>query len=236
MRGVFDDEELRPAQLKRDTELTLGSGMLVALFFGLVLLCGLCFGLGYIVGHHSTQPSIAANTQPAAGAAAAASNAAKPSATVQAPQPSVPASPDADQQPAATPSDASPAPSADAQPAASQAAASPAQPAIHPALTPAVAAGQPVPSAAGAGQRAAFTPASAPQTGGLMVQIAAVSNAEDADVLTGALRKRGYVVTSRRDPADNLIHVRIGPFATQAEANTWKMKLLNDGYNAIVQP
>jgi DedD protein len=54
--------------------------------------------------------------------------------------------------------------------------------------------------------------------------------------LTSALRKRGYAVTVRRDPADNLIHVRIGPFATAAEANSWKMKLLNDGYNAIVQP
>jgi cell division septation protein DedD len=69
-----------------------------------------------------------------------------------------------------------------------------------------------------------------------MVQIAAVSNSEDAAVLTGALRKRGYAVTVRRDPADNLVHVRIGPFATVAEANTWKTKLLNDGYNAIVQP
>ena len=69
-----------------------------------------------------------------------------------------------------------------------------------------------------------------------MVQIAAVSNPEDAQVLTAALRKRGYLVTVRRDPADNLIHVRIGPFASQAEANSWSMKLLNDGYNAILQP
>ncbi len=68
-----------------------------------------------------------------------------------------------------------------------------------------------------------------------MVQIAAVSNPEDAEVLADALRKRGYAVTARRDPADNLIHVRIGPFTTLAEANNWKMKLLSDGYNAIVQ-
>jgi DedD protein len=68
-----------------------------------------------------------------------------------------------------------------------------------------------------------------------MVQIAAVANVEDARVLADALRKRGYAVTARREPADNLIHVRIGPFATPAEANSWKMRLLNDGYNAIVQ-
>ena len=71
--------------------------------------------------------------------------------------------------------------------------------------------------------------------GSFMVQIAAVSNQEDADVLTNALRKRGYAVSEKREPVDNLIHVRIGPFATPAEANSWKNRLLNDGYNAIVQ-
>jgi cell division septation protein DedD len=69
-----------------------------------------------------------------------------------------------------------------------------------------------------------------------MVQVAAVSHAEDADVLVDALRKRGYAVTERRDPADGLIHVRIGPFASREEANRWRDKLLGDGYNAIVQP
>jgi cell division septation protein DedD len=70
----------------------------------------------------------------------------------------------------------------------------------------------------------------------LMVQIAAVANPEDADVLVNALRRRGYAVISRREPADNLIHVRIGPFNSRDDANRWRQKLLNDGYNAIVQP
>jgi cell division septation protein DedD len=70
----------------------------------------------------------------------------------------------------------------------------------------------------------------------LMVQIASVTNPEDADVLVNALRKRGYTVTAHRDPADGLIHVRIGPFTSSDEANKWRQKLLNDGYNAIVQP
>ena len=69
-----------------------------------------------------------------------------------------------------------------------------------------------------------------------MVQIAAVSHPEDSDVLVSALRKRGYAVTARREPADNLIHVRIGPFTSRDEANRWRQKLMNDGYNAIVQP
>jgi cell division septation protein DedD len=69
-----------------------------------------------------------------------------------------------------------------------------------------------------------------------MVQIAAVSHPEDADVLVNALRKRNYAVTARREAADGLIHVRIGPFSSRDEANEWRLKLMNDGYNAIVQP
>ena len=69
-----------------------------------------------------------------------------------------------------------------------------------------------------------------------MVQIAAVSQPEDAEVLVNALRKRGYAVSARREATDSLIHVRIGPFASRDEANLWRQRLLNDGYNAIVQP
>jgi cell division septation protein DedD len=69
-----------------------------------------------------------------------------------------------------------------------------------------------------------------------MVQIAAVSHQEDADVLVAALRKHGYAVTARRDPTDGLLHVRTGPFATRDEASRWRQKLLADGYNAIIEP
>jgi DedD protein len=69
-----------------------------------------------------------------------------------------------------------------------------------------------------------------------MVQIAAVTNPEDAQVLVNALRKRGYAVIARREATDSLIHVRIGPFSSRDEANKWSQKLLGDGYNAIVQP
>jgi cell division septation protein DedD len=49
------------------------------------------------------------------------------------------------------------------------------------------------------------------------------------------LRKRGYSVTARRDVSDNLIHVQTGPFVNRNDANVMRQKLLNDGYNAIVQ-
>jgi cell division septation protein DedD len=69
-----------------------------------------------------------------------------------------------------------------------------------------------------------------------LVQIASVSHVEDASVLVNALRKRGYTVTAQRKPEDGLIHVWIGPFSSRDEAHRWKLKLLDDGYNAIVQP
>ena len=69
-----------------------------------------------------------------------------------------------------------------------------------------------------------------------MVQIAAVSHQEDADVLVGALQKRGYVVSARRDPADDLVKVQVGPFPTHADAAAMRQRLLNDGYNAIIEP
>jgi DedD protein len=70
----------------------------------------------------------------------------------------------------------------------------------------------------------------------LMVQIAAVSQQEDADVLEAALRRRGYAVVVRRDPADSKFHVQVGPFTNRSDADTMRRKLVNDGYNASVEP
>jgi DedD protein len=67
------------------------------------------------------------------------------------------------------------------------------------------------------------------------VQIAAVSHPEDAQVLVNALRKRGYTVAARREAGDNLVHVQTGPFVSRNDANAMRQKLLNDGYNAIVE-
>ena len=67
-----------------------------------------------------------------------------------------------------------------------------------------------------------------------MVQVAAVSHPEDANVLMAALRRHGYAVTARREPGDGLIHVQIGPFSNRNEANAMSQRLLGDGYNANV--
>jgi cell division septation protein DedD len=72
-------------------------------------------------------------------------------------------------------------------------------------------------------------------TGTALVQVAAVSHQEDADLLVAALKKRGYNVFIRQEPQDKLLHVQIGPFATKKDAEAMRQHLLADGYNAIVK-
>jgi DedD protein len=237
MRGTFDDEELAPVKPRRDTELTLGSGALLAIFLGLALLCVFCFGLGYAFGHRGMVPASAALPAPSQPIAAG-NPIAKPPATAQPDQSQTADGEDAWQSAAGAANGANAAPNAQVVPAAATSTGDAGQPSVHPALAPAPATAPSVQPPAGvqpAVAQASAPPAASAPGANLMVQIAAVSHPEDAEVLTDALRKRGYPVTARRDPADNLIHVRIGPFATLAEANSWRMKLLSDGYNAIVQ-
>jgi cell division septation protein DedD len=225
MHEVFDEEEFEPVPQQRDTELTLGPMLLLGIFFGLMLLCGLCFGLGYSMGSRGAHDSPATGQQTGSQtSSSAAGSLPKPSAVPQnishLPQGVVGLPP-----PEASGADAvadSQNPGLTSDPGSNSA-----QPVIKPALPAAATAPTPA-----SGQPA---PATAP-TLALMVQIAAVSHQEDADVLVGALRKRGYAVTVRRDPADNQFHVRIGPFTSRNDANATRQKLLNDGYNAIVQP
>jgi cell division septation protein DedD len=211
-----------PVPQSRDRELTLGPVRLTLIGFGLFGLCALCFVFGYAVGNRSAEPA----SLPNAGTpviAQSANSPSKPSAGLTGVQP---------QQPPA-PSDGTtnePAAGAATSEIAQQGVASAAEPSVRSVLT-----SQPAP-AQSAPTSAAVQPAIGAAPAGIMVQIAAVSQPEDADILVGALRKRGYAVSSRRDPADGLLHVQVGPFANRTDANAMRQKLLNDGYNAVVQP
>lgn len=242
MRRYFEDEEPEEeVELSRDTEVTLSPGALLGIFFGLVLICGLCFGLGYWVGHRGSGPAQTAAAQPASQTPApdaeplqANSSVPKPSADAQVPA-ATPGQPGDGSQAAegANPPNPqpNPAPSASAPPPG----APPAQPQSQSSPRPAYSSAASAPQPAGAG----YAPSARPATQGagqLMVQIAAVSHEEDADVLVNALRRRGYSAIARRDPNDGLIHVRIGPFATREDANHMARRLLDDGYNAMIQP
>lgn len=223
----FSKEELQEEESLRDTELTLGGGTLLVLGGGLVALCALCFGLGYLVGHRNSADNAVSkivSSPNARSSIAPTGSGSKPAAAGQPPT-----------RPQTQAADEVRTGSSDSTP--------PAQ------VAPAVAekgeeSGQPHPkSAVGAEVRSAISTASSAlqilppitKTQGWMVQIAAVSHADDAEVLVNALRRRGYSVSARRDNGDTLIHVQTGPFINRNDANAVRQKLLNDGYNAIVQ-
>ena len=231
MRQVFDEPEIGPPQESRETEFTLGSIGLLLVGAAILVVCGLCFGLGYAVGHRSPLPPAtdsASQSPPSPDAPLVASSSKqKPGATPQQIVPATPAASDPVPVPAAADPDAdvvSPPSSSSAPPSAPRPP-TPGQWAVKPAL--------PAQPQAGAG--VVVAPALAASQG-IMVQIAAVSHIEDAEVLVNALRRRGYAVTARRDLADNLIHVQVGPFTNRNDANTMRVKLLGDGYNAIIEP
>ena len=226
----FDEDELKPAERGGDTELTLSAGTLLALGGGLVLLCGVCFGLGYAVGHRSEAVSSGSTPVAATQSSLQPGN----SATKPTPGEKTPVSPP----PVTIPVDATtpqPAEAASAELARTSSAEQQGNLTQQGQVKPALAGQSSVSESAQPASALHVQPAFS-QVQGWMVQIAAVSHVEDAEVLVNALKKRGYTVTVRRDVADSLLHVQTGPFVGRNEANAMRQKLLNDGYNAIVQP
>ena len=196
---------------EQDTEITLGTGRMLALFFGLVLLCAVFFAVGFSLGKKTAavgsanvpvtsnqtpaaivRPSAAKNTQPVPPAEDLTFYKAvgeKPAVTGLTPQESQPP-------PAAATPPAEP-PKADA------------------------AAVPPPPSLASASY---------------YVQVAAVSRQEDADALIEALKKKQYPAFAvSNNPADKFFHVQVGPYADIKEAEAMRTRLVNDGYNPIVK-
>lgn len=219
---------------RRDRELTLGPFTLTLLGCVLLGLCGLCFFFGYTMGHRNSEGSAAAVPSPSTPVAVQPAKApSKPAAGQSGAQPQQPseavdasAAADSDTAGAAgSPADATPASTANSSAAASTA--TPNTP-VRTVLTT-----QPATAQSPAGS--AVQPA-AGQVSRFMVQIAAVAHSEDAEVLVDALRRRGYAANYLRDPGDGLLHVQIGPFGNRSDAYSMRQKLLNDGYNAIVEP
>ena len=69
-----------------DTEITLGTGKMLALFFGLVILCAVFFGMGFSMGRNSVKSAPELLPSPAAtGGNRPSANSTKPSDQSEAP-------------------------------------------------------------------------------------------------------------------------------------------------------
>ncbi|MCU1309788.1 MAG: Sporulation related protein [Candidatus Angelobacter sp.] len=210
----------------QDTELTLSTGKLLGFFFGMVVVCGIFFSLGYLVGKGSSQAGAPVMTDSAANSNLVSSGGSKPSAGHAGAVPSASATTTADVTAADSASDPN------YQKALQQKDSNPQLSAPEPSKTEVV-------TKADEKKNASILKTVAPELAsagtGFMVQVAAVSKQEDADALVKALRKKEYPVFVVNQPNSNLFHVQVGPFAQQKDAEAMRAKLAGDGYNAILK-
>ncbi len=193
----------------QDTEITLGTGKLLLLFFGLVALCAVFFAFGYNLGRSSALPAVAERTPPAVGENAKPANKSGTApGTKAADLTFYKAVEQNDSNPQLSPAQAAPAPS----PPASES--SPAPPAASN-----------VPD-----------PTALPSANSYYVQVAAVSKQEDAEALVEALKKKQYpAFTANGSSGDKLFHVQVGPYMDIKDAEIMRAKLISDGYNPILK-
>jgi len=194
----------------RDTEITLSTGKLLGIFFALAIICGVFFTMGYLLGKSNS-----AGGRTEIVATVPSNSAGKPYAGNKTPeavtQTCPPGSPNCAAATAGeTSSTTKP---ADQQPAAQQSSAS-----------------KTSDQSASAGTDGKSGAASS-----FMVQVAAVSKQEDAEILVTALRKKQYPVFIANASGDPLFHVQVGPFTDRKDAEAMRTRLSGDGYNAIVK-
>src|SRR6185437_8777981 len=196
----------------RDTEITLSTGKLLGMFFALAIICGVFFTMGYLLGK-----STSAGGRTEIVATVPSNSAGKPYAGNKTPeavtQTCPPGSPNCE--PIPTSDTSSSAKSPDQQTASQQ------------------------PSGSKTADQSAAQSASTDGKNGaassFMVQVAAVSKKEDAEILVSALRKKQYPVFIANAAGDPLFHVQVGPFSDKKDAEAMRTRLSGDGYNAIVK-
>ena len=211
----MDDDQLQDEPQDELQETTTGTGRLLFMFLGMVVLCAVFFGLGYSLGRTSG-PSV---TQAAEPVQTAGADGAKPSPLNAGDSGSQPSS----GQLTFYDTVSKDSPPAAAKPAGTKPAAAPtteeAKLAVAVGMTPVT----------------TTAPAAAAPGPGFNVQIAAVTRQEDAAALVKALSKKHYPAFIATSPSDKFLRVQVGPFTDMKEADAMKARLVADGYKPIVK-
>jgi len=191
----------------QDTEITLGTGKMLVLFFGLVALCAVFFGLGFSMGRTGTKPTASTET---------------PSVPVTRVQNARSGASDA----ASKPADLTFYKTVEQKDA---------NPQLTPAEATSTAAPPAASTAPATNQSGPPDPTNLPGAGSYYVQVAAVSKQEDADSLVDALKKKQYPALTASGTSDKLFHVQVGPYGDIKDAEAMRAKLIADGYNPILK-
>jgi cell division septation protein DedD len=201
-----DDDDLN----RTNRELTLSTGMILGIFLVLVLLCGAFFGFGYKMGSHKATLPVAATNAEGPQPTGDTFSGFKPAAGSPAGE--------------SGESSAAPAPAVNA---AGDSGEAPGGAAAAESASPVAPAHTPVP--------VVTTPETPVAAGNFIVQVAAVSHEEDAQLLVNALRAKGYPVSAHTEPQDKFFHIQVGPFNNAKDAAAAKQRLVADGYQPIVK-
>jgi len=212
---------------QQDTEITLGTGRMLVLFFTLVLLCAVFFAIGFSLGRKTTMVGAAnpLNASVAAPATVVRPSAAKQNSPPLQPQQAQPTDFSFYKSVAAQSANTELAPQSkpEQSPTQNKPEQAPAPATNDPAAPP-----QPPPAVPAAN--------STPATAGYIVQVAAVSRQEDADALVEALKKKNYpAFVLNNTAADKFYHVQVGPYAEWKDADAIRNRLISDGYTPIVK-
>ncbi len=211
---------------KRGGERILESRHLVSLFLGVVLLCGVFFTLGYVMGHNQYGGPVHA--------AESLDNSDQPSHPTPKPK-------------AATATAATPAPANNewdfyAKKSNDDQVDSVPKPAAAPAAAPSVSAAHPSSSAPPSPVAAARTvPPSARfqapklNKGAVVLQVAAVTHESDAMAMADVLQQKHFPSFVVTPTTDNFYRVQVGPYPDEHAAEEGKAALDHAGFIAIVK-
>jgi len=207
---------------QQDTEITLGTGRMLALFFAFVLVCAVFFAIGFSLGRRTASAGVGRWPGVATGASAAT---VRPSAAKNDAPQKTPQSGDFSFYKAVGEKNADSA----LAPADSKA-----QPADATAATATAATPTKTATDAASAATASSTTASS-TTSSYYVQVAAVTRQEDAEALVEALKKKEYPAFANNSSADKFYRVQVGPYADLKDAEAMRARLIGDGYNPIVK-
>jgi cell division septation protein DedD len=193
-----------------EKELVLGNKQLVSLFFVVVALCGIFFGLGYMIGHNTSKASLAGGDTGSVPATAAAASEVPQSAESEPPREI------ADTPPSTTastvPADVSPTP----VPVSTN-------PETSPSRAPAIAA------------KTAPEKTSVPQPGATYLQVTALRRV-DADKLVKTLKEQNFPAVIAESSKPDLFRVLVGPYHQTSDVADAKSRLKSLGFaNVFLQ-
>jgi cell division septation protein DedD len=209
---------------QQDTEITLGTGRMLGIFFAFVLVCAFFFAIGFSLGRKTAEAGAGILRSAPLGA---------PATIVR---------------PSAAKNDASQPPPANnfsfykavgeknAEAALTPQEATAHDFSSHDLKTQPVAATVAAPNSGAQSKDATNDATAAPAGTGYYVQVAAVTRQEDAEALVEALKKKQYpAFAANNSSIDKFYRVQVGPYGDMKDAEAMRTRLISDGYNPIVK-